>query len=289
MIITSAFTEKLVRLREGKLNMERLTGHIVICGLSRSTEFLVRELEALAERHNRVADIVVISSFGGPQAAAPGRAVLLRGDVTRERVLRDAGVEKASSVIVMAEHPRNESTSVTNMAELLAAELIQQHFPQRFDYDPPAILLEHYPRELHTSGRTPMQPTWDRLSFHSWAPRRVWLGGQERLAFGEPHWTRVAEDDVAALIGRDEMQRLPPHDAAPRHPAAPSSWDLPTKRRAAPRRARAACPPDRTPATLRPHHRGPPRADCPRPWPTRAGHTPSPPAPQCRTSLLVSS
>jgi hypothetical protein len=124
--------------------------------------------------------------------------------------------EDQTPVIVMAEHPRNESTSVTNMAELLAAELIQQHFPQRFDYDPPAILLEHYPRELHASGRTAMQPTWDRLSFRSWAPRRVWLGGQERLAFGEPHWTRVAEDDIAALIGRDEMQRLPPHDAAPR-------------------------------------------------------------------------
>jgi hypothetical protein len=124
--------------------------------------------------------------------------------------------EGQTPVIVMAEHPRNESTSVTNMAELLAAELIQQHFPQRFDYDPPAILLEHYPRELHTSGRTAMQPTWDRLSFRSWAPRRVWLGGRERLAFGEPHWTRVAEDDVAALIGRDELLRLPPHDAAPR-------------------------------------------------------------------------
>jgi hypothetical protein len=129
------------------------------------------------------------------------------------RVFED---QDQTPVIVMAEHPRNESTSVTNMAELLAAELIQQHFPQRFDHDPPAILLEHYPREFHTSGRVAMPPTWDRLSFHSWAPRRVWLGGQERLAFGEPHWTRVAEDDVAALIGRDEMQRMPPNEAAPR-------------------------------------------------------------------------
>ena len=96
------------------------------------------------------------------------------------------------------------------MAELLAAELIQQHFPQRFDSEPPAILLEHYPRELHTSGRTAMQPTWDRLTFHSWAPRRVWLGGRERLAFGEPEWRSLPEQEVEALIGSVEMAAPPP-------------------------------------------------------------------------------
>jgi hypothetical protein len=107
-------------------------------------------------------------------------------------------------VIVMSEHPANPSTSVTNMAELLAAELIQKHFRERFDYDPPAILLEYYPTE-HYRGRVARKPTWDRLSFHSWAPRRVWLGGQERLAFGEPEWHTMPGHDVEALIGREEM------------------------------------------------------------------------------------
>jgi hypothetical protein len=110
----------------------------------------------------------------------------------------------------MGEHPANPSTSVATMVELLAAELIQRHVPQRFDYEPPAILLEHYPRERHPSGRTARQPTWDRLSFHSWAPRRVWLGGQERLAFGEPARRSVPEHEVAALLGRAEMLALPP-------------------------------------------------------------------------------
>ena len=123
------------------------------------------------------------------------------------RVFEDEG---QTPVIVMAEHPGNPSSSVTNMAELLAAELIQKHFPQRFDYEPPAIFLEHYPRELHTSGRTAMKPTWDRLSFHSWAPRRVWLGGQERLAFGEPEWRSMPEHEVEALLGRDETRAMPP-------------------------------------------------------------------------------
>jgi hypothetical protein len=115
--------------------------------------------------------------------------------------------------MVLGEHPDNPSTSVTNMAELLAAGLIQQHFPQRFDHEPPAILLEHYPRELHSSGRTARQPTWDWLSFHSWAPRRVWLGGRERQAFGEPEWRSVPEHEGEALVNREEMGAQPPSSA----------------------------------------------------------------------------
>lgn len=117
--------------------------------------------------------------------------------------------EGQTPVIVMGEHPDNPSTSVTNMAELLAAELIQKHFRERFDYDPPAILLEHYPTEHHRE-RVARKPTWDRLSFHSWAPRRVWLGGQERLAFGEPEWRTMPEHEVEALLGRAEMIAPPP-------------------------------------------------------------------------------
>jgi hypothetical protein len=118
--------------------------------------------------------------------------------------------EGQTPVIVMAEHPDNPSTSVTNMAELLAAELIQRHFPQRFDHEPPAILIEHYPTEYSPHGRVARKPTWDRLTFHSWAPRRVWLGGQERLAFGEPEWRAMLEHEVEALLGRAEMQAMPP-------------------------------------------------------------------------------
>jgi hypothetical protein len=57
------------------------------------------------------------------------------------------------------------------MAEDLAPALIQRHFPQRFEELPPAIFLEHYVEERTPQGRLGRKPTWDRLSFHSWAPR----------------------------------------------------------------------------------------------------------------------
>ena len=96
------------------------------------------------------------------------------------------------------------------MAEYLAPELIQRHFLQRFEEQPPAIFLEHCVEERTPAGRLGRKPTWDRLSFHSWAPRRVWLSGQERIAFGDPHWEHLPEHEVEALIGREEMQALPP-------------------------------------------------------------------------------
>ena len=123
------------------------------------------------------------------------------------RVFEDEG---QTPVIVMSELPQNTSTSVTNMAELLAPELIQRHFRHRFEEDPPAIFLEHYVEERTPQGRLGRKATWDRLSFHSWAPRRVWLSGQERIVFGEPEWRSMPEHEVEALIGREELKALPP-------------------------------------------------------------------------------
>jgi hypothetical protein len=124
--------------------------------------------------------------------------------------LQDFEEPGQTPVIVMSGLPQDTSTLVTNLAELLAPELIQRHFPRRFEELPPAIFLEHYAEERTPQGRLGSKPTWDRLSFHSWAPRRVWLSGQERIAFGDPHWEHLPEDEVEQLRGREEMHALPP-------------------------------------------------------------------------------
>ena len=123
------------------------------------------------------------------------------------RVFEEAG---QTPVIVMSELPQNTSTSVTNMAEHLAPELLQRHFPHRFEELPPAIFLEHYVEERTPQGGLGRKATWDRLTFQSWAPRRVWLSGRERIAFGEPQWEHLPEHEVKALIGREEVRAIPP-------------------------------------------------------------------------------
>lgn len=64
--------------------------------------------------------------------------------------------------------------------------------------------------ERTPDGRLGRKATWDRLSFYSWGPRRVWLSGQERIAFGVPHWEHLPDQEVEQLIGNAEMTARPP-------------------------------------------------------------------------------
>jgi hypothetical protein len=109
--------------------------------------------------------------------------------------------EGATPVLVISEHPENQSTSVTNAAEFLACEIIRDVIPERFEYLEPAIILEHYAEIRDPRGRLIHEETWDRLSFESWAPRLVWIGGQQRLSFGAPEWRSLPRREVIALIG----------------------------------------------------------------------------------------
>lgn len=109
-------------------------------------------------------------------------------------------------VLVLSELPDNPSTSITNMAEVLVAEAVRHFCPERFEWAEPAIVLEHYPEERDKWGRLGRRATWDRVSFGSWSPRKIWLGGRERVSLGEPQWRPLPVAEVAALIGEDEAQ-----------------------------------------------------------------------------------
>jgi hypothetical protein len=113
-------------------------------------------------------------------------------------------------VVVLAELVANESTSVTNLVEILTAEVIARHMPHRFEFDEPAVVLEHYPEQRRQkSGKVVHEATWDHVTFETWAPRRIFLGGQERVSLGAPGWRRLPGDEVARLIGGDEAARRP--------------------------------------------------------------------------------
>ena len=109
-------------------------------------------------------------------------------------------------VLFLSELPENASTSVTNAMEVLAAEAIRHLCPERFEFPEPAIVLEHYPEERDRRGRIGRKATWDRVSFGSWSPRKVWLGGRERVSLGEPKWHPIPRTEVEQLIGKEEAE-----------------------------------------------------------------------------------
>ena len=86
--------------------------------------------------------------------------------------------------LVISELPDNPSTSVTNMAEVLVAELIARLCPERFEWPEPVVAIEHYPSEYDRRGRIGRHATWDRITFASWSPHKIWLGGRSAPQLG---------------------------------------------------------------------------------------------------------
>ena len=132
----------------------------------------------------------------------------------RVRILEADGTPPT---VILTELNANVSTSVTNMVEVLAAELIAKHFPVRFETvgEDPITLVEHYEPLKDDRTRRRGKPTYDRVTFGDWRPRKVWLGGQERRSLGEPDWRHLPDHEVIALLG-DEADDLPQQRRNPR-------------------------------------------------------------------------
>jgi hypothetical protein len=115
----------------------------------------------------------------------------------------------APPILLLSEPPDNESTSVTNMIEVLAAELIAKHCPARFESTdtPPVIVIEHYPPEPTRPHGRRKAGSYDLVSFARWTPRPARSGAQNRIALTQPFWKRLRPDEVRALLG-DEADDL---------------------------------------------------------------------------------
>jgi hypothetical protein len=134
------------------------------------------------------------------------------GGACRVRILQEPG---KPPILVLTELPENETTSVTNLMETLAPELIGRHLPHRYEVidEEPAIVIEHYPPVEDPRGRVRGRATYDRVTFDSWRPTKVWFHGQERLSLGEPEWRHMADAEVRELHG-DEADELPQQERA---------------------------------------------------------------------------
>jgi voltage-gated potassium channel len=84
-------------LRMSRLR-ERLADHVVICGFGQSGSIAAKEIVAKGTPAEKI--VVIDSSEQCMREAADAGHIGLHGDPTQERILRDAGVERARAVIV---------------------------------------------------------------------------------------------------------------------------------------------------------------------------------------------
>ena len=109
------------------------------------------------------------------------------GGKCRMRIYQEDG---RVPVVICSQLPDNENTSVTNMAEYLAAEVIEEH-----SLPTPLTWIEHYPEHEGEIGE------WSLVRFSSWEAEEDCLGGAWRYRLGSPRWSSLRSEEVYALIG----------------------------------------------------------------------------------------
>jgi len=101
-------------------------------------------------------------------------------------------------VVICSQLPENKNTSVTNMAEYLAAEVIEER-----GLATPLVWVEHYPEHRGKLGE------YSVVTFSCWERREVCLGGVWRCRVGSPRWLPLHPKEVSILSGRvvDHLMR----------------------------------------------------------------------------------
>jgi hypothetical protein len=104
------------------------------------------------------------------------------GGKCRIRIYREEGL---APVVICSQLPDNDNTSVTNIAEHLAAEVIEKQ-----DLPTPLVWVEHYPEHKGEMGE------YSLVWFSSWELQKVCLGGVWRYRVGSPRWSPLRREDV---------------------------------------------------------------------------------------------
>lgn len=109
------------------------------------------------------------------------------GGKCRIRIYREDG---QTPVVICSQLPDNDNTSITNMAEYVAAEVVEEH-----ELSKPLVWIEHYPRHEGEIGEYAL------VVFSSWEVEEAYLGGVRRCRLGRPWWSPLRPEQAAGLTG----------------------------------------------------------------------------------------
>ena len=103
-------------------------------------------------------------------------------------------------VVICSQLPDHEGKSVTNMAEYLAAEVVEEYLPDLPDASPPFVWVQHYPPDTVPAYVGEM---FSLVTFDNYERQTV-PGGprlRTRIALGKPSWKDTSRRKVQRLIG----------------------------------------------------------------------------------------
>ncbi len=113
------------------MDWEDLEGHLIICGWNRKAEIIVREYDA-AHRDDPMPVVVIARVEGQPTFFDPNlrtRVLFLDDDFTKISALKKAGVEKASTCVVLSDTTRGRNERDADARTILAALTVEKLAP----------------------------------------------------------------------------------------------------------------------------------------------------------------
>ncbi len=129
--MSALMVNRLKAIDHREIEIEDLRGHVVICGWNSSGRLIVQELVRDADVSRN--GIVVCAEFAEEEEPALGLSeseraniFLMRGDYTRQDVLKRAGVPHASKAILLADRTLNRSDQDRDARSALAAITIER-------------------------------------------------------------------------------------------------------------------------------------------------------------------
>jgi hypothetical protein len=122
-----------------------------------------------------------------PYRSAGGRRAQCRVQIYPPEEARDTPVVRCSEL------PSNSGGSVTNSAEVIAAEVIRSH-----ELPTPLVWIEHWPEESTGGGAE----TFELVVFSSYeVEERAPYLGETRARIGGATWKRLDRATVEVLVG----------------------------------------------------------------------------------------
>jgi hypothetical protein len=124
-------------------------------------------------------------------------------------------------IVLVTETSENSNTSITNLAENLAAEIRLKHEAEGIwnEFGIPFVWVEHYERDEH-ARRVGLVEEFDLVTFEDYMPRTSYLpnggiwqvkgyerymerGGRTRPSLGTPKWRSSSREEVEKLIEQE--------------------------------------------------------------------------------------
>ncbi|MCD6498479.1 MAG: ion transporter [Deltaproteobacteria bacterium] len=117
------------QIKAQKMEIEKLRNHVMICGMNRMLGRIIEELQYLPEYRHK--GIVIVAEFEEiPSVPSriryPANVLFLQGDYTKLSVLREAGLERADTAILLADKTKLRSDQDRDARTVLASILIER-------------------------------------------------------------------------------------------------------------------------------------------------------------------